>query len=375
MNRIVIIALIGVITFACKEEKVGLDKLKSNKELLQSQYAALGDEIAKLDAEIAKYDTVKRYVLVTTTPIESNTFVHFFEVQGAIEADKNVVLYPEIGGIIKGIRVREGERVQKGQVLIDLDIEVIELQIKEVESSLELAKTTYERQARLWDQKIGSEMQYLQAKNQKESLETNLATLNAQMRKNRIEAPFDGVVDEIWAKVGEMTSPMTEVVRLVNLDRVYIKADVSEAYLGKISKGTDVEVFFPAFDFSVSSTVDFLGNFINPNNRTFSIQVQVPNKENRIKPNLMAYVRIKDFEQKDALIIPDRLIQENPNGGKYVFVAKESKGVTSVEKKELKIGLSYKNKSMVIDGVDAATILVDKGARSIKDGQKVQVVL
>lgn len=374
MNKIITIALLAILAMACTTEKVGLEKLKSDREVLHREYAALGDEISQLDAEISKYDTTKRHVLITTTPVITNTFAHFFEVQGAIRADKNVILYPEFGGIIKRIKVNEGDRVQKGQVLMELDIELIQLQINDVKTGLDLAETTYQRQKRLWEQKIGSEMQYLQAKNQKETLENQLASLKAQMKKNSIVAPFAGVVDEIWPKEGELTSPMTQALRLVNLDEVHIKADVSEAYLGKVSRKTDVEIYFPAFDKTIKAQIDYLGNVINPNNRTFKIHVNVSNKENNIKPNLMAYVRVKDFEQENAIIVPDRLIQENPSGGKFVYVARARTGLTSVKKVMIKTGLTYLNNTLVTSGIEASSILVDKGARSVKDGQKVQVV-
>lgn len=374
MNRILFLALLAILTFSCKKEQAGLDKLKADRALLHNQIVALDQKISMLDIEIAKFDTVKRPVLITTMPIESNHFEHFFEVQGTIEADKNVVLYPEIGGLIKYIHVKEGDKVRRGQKLVTLDSELIELQLKELETSLELSTTSYERQKRLWDQNIGSEMQYLQLKNQKESLENRIATLQAQKRKYRLAAPFTGVVDEIWSKTGEMTSPASQVLRLINLDNVYINADVSEAYLGKISEKSDVEVYFPSYGKIINAQVDFLGNYINPNNRTFRIQVNVPNEDNLIKPNLMAYLRIKDFEQAQAFILPDRLIQENPSGGKFVYIAKNKSGITTVYKKDIQIGLSYKNKTLIHAGVDSSTILVNKGARSIKDGQTVQVV-
>lgn len=374
MNKILTAATFVALLFSCTPEKEGIEKLIEERDQVQTQYEELGARLAELNAQLEKQDTAKRYILITTMPVKVAEFQHYFEVQGNIEADKNVMLYPEAGGVIRNILVDEGERVKKGQVLVDLDTEIIELQIKEVETSLELATTTYERQKRLWDQKIGSEMQYLQAKNQKETLETNLASLNAQLRKNRIVAPFDGVVDEIFPKMGELTSPQTQVLRLVNLDKVYIKADVSEAYLGKVKEGTEVEVYFPAFDETVEAKIEMTGNFINPNNRTFKITVNIDNKDNFVKPNLMAYVKIKDFEKENALIVPERLIQEMPNGGKFVYTSENESGVTVVNKKDIKTGLSYQNETMVLSGISSNDIIVDQGARSIKDSQTVKAI-
>lgn len=374
MNKIFTITALTLVLFSCTPEKEGVEKLISDRDALQSEFDEIGAQLSELNAQIEALDTAKRHILITTLAVKQDNFTHFFEVQGNIEADKNVLLYPEMGGVIRRILVEEGQRVKKGAVLVDLDTELVELKIKEVENSLELSTTTYDRQKRLWDQKIGSEMQYLQAKNQKESLENNLASLKAQLRKNRVVAPFDGIIDEIFPKEGELTSPQTPMLRLVNLDKVYVKADVSESYLGKVQKGTEVEVFFPAFNKSVNAEVDMTGNFINPNNRTFKINVNIDNKDNFVKPNLMAYVKIKDFEQSNAIIVPERLIQEMPDGSKFIYVAGKSKGVTTVSKRDLKIGLSYKDETLVVSGLSASDVLVNKGARSIKDGQTVQVM-
>lgn len=373
MNKILTITAFTLVIFSCTPEKEGLDKLISERDALQTQFDEISNQLSALNAKIEALDTTKRHILITTIPVKQDNFTHFFEVQGNIEADKNVLLYPEMGGVIRNILVVEGQKVKKGDVLVDLDTELVELSIKEIETSLELATTTYERQKRLWDQKIGSEMQYLQAKNQKETLENNLASLKAQLRKNRVVAPFSGVIDEIFPKEGELTSPQTRILRLVNLDKVYVKADVSEAYLGKVAKGTEVEVFFPAFNKSIQAAIDMTGNFINPNNRTFKINVNIDNEDSFVKPNLMAYVKIKDFEQADGIIVPERLIQEMPNGSKFIYVAEKGTGVTKVSKTDIEIGLSYNNETLVISGLNANNILVDKGARSIKDGQTVQV--
>ncbi len=375
MNRILFFSIAILLAVSCKqEEKADLNSLKAKREALRQRIAGIEDSIAVLDQQIEKLDTNKRYTLITTVPVEEKTFQHFFEVQGVIEADKNVTLYPEMGGVVRSILVKEGQKVNKGQVLIDFDTELIRLQIKEVETNLELAQTAYDRQKRLWDKKIGSEMQYLQAKNQKETLEASLSTLKAQLRKNQITAPFSGIIDEIWPKLGELTSPQTRAIRLVNLDKVYLKADVSEAYLGKIDVGTDVEVYFPAFDTTAIAKVAMIGNYINPNNRTFQIQVNLENTQNHIKPNLMAYLRVKDFEQENAVVVPERLIQENPTGGKFLFVASDSKGVVKVSRIDVEVGQTYKSQTMVSQGLSANAVLVDKGARSIKDNQEVRIV-
>lgn len=378
ITRNLIIALIATLMIACapgkkQVEDESLAGLKTKRADLQNSINALNREIEELDLKIEKLDTAKRLALVTTIPVMQKQFNHFFEVQGIIEADKNVTLFPEMGGTVRKILVKEGQKVNKGEALINLDTELIELQIKELKTNLALATTTFERQERLWNQKIGSEMQYLQAKTQKESLETSLASLEAQLRKNKVIAPFSGIVDEIWPKVGELTSPASPVVRLVNLDKVYISADVSESYISKVKKGTAVEVYFPAFEKHFPAEVNTVGNFINPGNRTFRVTINVDNTSNLIKPNLMAYVKIRDLSVDSALVVPQRLIQEDPNGNNFIYTVKDSKKKTTAYRIPVTTGKTYKKETLITSGISADAILVDKGSRSIKNNQTVLV--
>lgn len=377
-SRILILTIAASLFFACapKEETTtdnSLSGLKAQRTQLQKEINGLNKQISDLDISIAKLDTAKRLALVTTLPVMEKQFDHFFEVQGIIEADKNVILYPEMGGTVRQISVREGQKVSKGEILVSLDTELIELQIKELQTNLELATTTFERQKRLWDQKIGSEMQFLQAKAQKESLETSVATLKAQLRKNRIVAPFSGIVDEIWPKIGELTSPASPVIRLVNLDKIYLSADVSESYIATVKKGTVVEVNFPAYDITVPAKVKMVGNFINPGNRTFKVTVDVENRDNMIKPNLMGYLKIRDFSVDSGIVVPQRLIQEDPNGNNFIYTVKNSKKKTTAYRKPVKVGPTYKKETLIISGITTGAILVDKGSRSIKNDQTVLV--
>jgi membrane fusion protein (multidrug efflux system) len=271
--------------------------------------------------------------------------------------------------------VREGQQVAKGTLLMTLDGAIVARNIDEVKTQLELATALFEKQSRLWKQQIGSEVQYLEAKNRKESLETRLATLQSQFNLTRIRAPFDGVIDEIFPKKGELVGPATPVIRLVNLKEVHINSDVSERYVGQLKKGTPVIVEIPNTGLIFESEVMQVGQYIKPDNRTFRIQVRVPNQEGLFKPNLLASVRIRDYQVDSAVTIPNSLLLQTPEGNDFVFVVKGGNGQSaSVHKTIVKTGRSYSGRTEILEGLDKGATIVEKGARSVKDGQRVQVI-
>lgn len=374
MKKYIFISL-GLLLAACGGDEE-LAMLKEKKAELETNMSEMRAEIKELDQKIAKLDTTtqKKLALVSTIPVEVKTFTHYFEVHGNVEADKNVSLYPETQGTIKRISVKEGDRVKKGQLLAVLDTEIIKNNISEVETSLELATTVFERQNRLWSQKIGSEIQFLEAKNNKESLENRLNTLRSQLDMSMIKAPFAGVIDEIFPKEGEMASPQQPMLRLINLDKVYVKSDVSEAYLSKIRKGNSIEVNFPSIEKEMTSEIALIGQYINPENRTFKIQVDVDNYDQAIKPNLLAILKIKDYEKENAIVIPSNVIQQDASGNDYVFVIDRSTGEDKVQKVVIEKGYSYRNTTVVLKGLNAKSELVYKGARSVQDGEQIKII-
>jgi len=282
-----ILSLLFLIS-SCKEKaevSTNIQTLQTQKIDLKKQIDSLSSELKELEIQLAKLDTSKKYALVTTRPVEAKNFKHYVNIQGVVKADKNIELKPELGGTVKAIYVKEGSFITAGQTIMQLDDSTIQNSISELNTQLNLAKTTFERQQRLWDQKIGSEMQYLQAKAQKEGLENNLNSLYTQSRKMKVKAPFSGIVDEIFPKKGELTSPQMPVARLMNLDKVYIEADLTERYLPIVNQGSEVILNFPSIHKEINSKISQISNYINPDNRSFKVKINISNSDKKIKPN------------------------------------------------------------------------------------------
>jgi RND family efflux transporter MFP subunit len=240
----------------------------------------------------------------------------------------------------------------------------------ELQTQLELASTTYERQKRLWDQNIGSEIQFLQSKAKKEGLENRIESLKAQAKKLKISAPFSGTVDEVFSKIGGLANPMAPAIRLVNLKQVHVESEVTETYLKYIQKGTAVELFFPTIGKNISTKVSQVGNYINPNNRSFKIRINVDNPKNELKANLLADLKINDFKQ-NGIVIPTKLIQKDRKGDSYVYTLKKEKEGYLVEKTYIVEKMTYSNETFIADGLLEGALLVDKGARLIKANETV----
>ncbi len=306
---------------------------------------------------------------ITAMQLSKANFSHYFTVQGVVEAAQNAQLFPEMGGRITSIPVKEGDKVRKGQILMMLDSRVVDNQISEIKSRLNLAKIVYEKQKSLWDQEIGSEIQYLEAKNNYESLQRNLETLEAQRSMYVVSAPFSGIVDEVLPKVGEMANPAMPAFRLINMDDVYVKADITERYLDKIKAGDSVKVTFPSLNHEVMTTIGRMGNYINPNNRTFKIRLDLPNDDRKLLPNLLAEINVRDYHVSEAITIPTDLVQLTPTGQEFVYIIDNGLAV----KKEITTGMSYDGEFEVTSGLAGTEMLIDKGARSIKDGDEVEI--
>jgi len=362
---------------ACSAKKPNdeLSKLRREKDSLETVKAGINAELAKLEGRITELDTARKYALITTIAAEKGVFNHYVSALGELRSDKNVLLLAESSGTIESVNVSTGDFVRKGQLLVAIDAAVVERNIDEIKVQLELAKTIYAKRDALWKQNIGSEVEYLQAKNNKESLESRLKTLESQLAMSRLKAPFDGYVDEVAAKVGEMASPAAPLVRLVSLRDVYIEADLSESYLRKVRKGSPVLAKFPALGSQIETSVSQVGSFIKPENRTFKIRIDLKNPSDELKPNLIANLEIRDYTQAEAVSIPNRVIQQSPDGKSYVYLfepaadGKKGKAVRTF----IEIGQSSNNRTEVLRGLNGSEMLIDKGARSIKDSETVEI--
>mgnify|MGYP001227072117 CR=1 FL=1 len=313
-------------------------------------------------------------VPVKVQEMKYQKFSSYFEVNGIIEAENQAFVSPEINGQIKSILVEEGQRVLKGQLLVKLNTEVTQKSIEELKTRLDLAQIAFNKQKSLWDQKIGSEMQYLQSKNNLESLEKSLETLDAQMEMASIRAPFSGIVDEIFQKEGEIASPGRQVIQLVNLSNIIINADVSESYISKISKGDSVLVSFPSYpDIELKVPVFRTGNIINPSNRTFTVQLKMRNIEEKLKPNLMAVLKIKDFAADSVFVIPSLIVKQDLSKGKFIFKVVENNGVKEASKTYVKTGISSNNRTVIKEGLKEGDEIIVEGYNMVSTGIPVDI--
>ena len=341
MKHILIIATASLLLIACGGDKQGisvenliangdLEAIKAKKTELKSEITALNDQVAQLDAVLKENDTVKKEVLVTAVTIKDTLFKHFVEVQGNVETKQNVLIYPEYQGTLTRVLVKEGQIVSKGQTLARIDDGGLGSQVAQLEAQAALAKTTFERQKRLWDQKIGSEIQYLQAQTQYESAENAVKQLRSQLGKTSVRAPFSGVIDDVITDQGTVVSPGQAIFRIVNLSNMYVSAEVPESYLKSIVPGKTVAIELPVLGETIQSTIRQTGNYINPANRTFSVEVAVPKNSKNVKPNLTARLSINDYTAENAILIPLNVINENSEGEQYVYTAVSNSGDSNV---------------------------------------------
>ena len=373
-NHIILSIGAAILLASCQPtEETSLSKLKEKKTTFETQIDSINELLISVISEIALLDTVKKAPLVASTSIERSDFNHYFRVQGNVESDKNATLFPETQGLIKAIYVKEGQNVSKGQKLLALDNDIIANNIAEVEISLSLATDVFQRQERLWDQNIGSELQFLEAKNRKESLEKTIATLRKQQAMAVLRAPFSGVVDKIFPKVGEMGSPQSRAISVVNLNQLHTKADVSEKYLSKVKSKVPVTVYFGEGLDTISGVISNVGSSINPANRTFEIKVDFKEKSDFLRPNLMAEVEINDFKADSVIVLPSSYILQDIQGDSFVYRVEKKNGKTIAKKNILEPGLSYKGKTMILSGLTGAETLVTDGARKLVDGQEIRI--
>lgn len=371
MRKYIGIGILACLGVACSPAKYQAAKLKAEKDSLNTVKTEIMDRILAIDAELEKLDTTKKLQVVTTTMVQNVNFEHFFNIHGTIEVAENALVFPQAGGRILKIHVSEGSMVKRGQKIASLDAEVMNNTIAEVNTQLSLAKDAFEKQERLWNKKIGSEMQYLQAKTNYESLVKKLKTLQTQKDQFSVVAPFDGVVDEIFPKVGEMAAPQMQFCRVINLDQVYIKADVSEDYIDVIKEGTKVKVNFPSLEKEMEASISRVGNFINKGNRTFKVRINIANEGHVLKPNLLADLSIRDYFEENAPVVPTRLIQQDKTNQEFIYgLDKENK----VYRINVKTGKSQDNQTIILEGLgEEVHTLVDKGAKSVQSGETVEI--
>ena len=352
-----------------------LKVIREKKNEISTEYENLRNELAKLENAIARIDPNKKIPLVTAYTVNDTTFNHFVEIQGSVQTKENLVLTPEYSGLLSRIYVKEGQYVKRGQTLARIDDGGLSQQLSQLEIQAQLAKTTFERQERLWNQKIGSEIQYLQAKSAYESQQAAVNQLKSSLSKTTIRAPFSGIIDEIMTEQGSVVAPgQTPILRIVSLNNMYVEANVPERYISSIKTGTSVDVDIPVIGKTIPAKVRQTSSYINPSNRTYMIEVAIPNKEKNIKPNLTARLRINDYTSDKALLIPQNLISENADGDQYVYVIEDNNGKQVAVQKTITTGKTQNNLVEVSEGITANSKIVQEGARSVKNNQEVKIL-
>jgi len=359
MKKIAIL-LSAIVFVSCMAKKPDdkADNKNQNKE---------NTEVVSENTQSANITKVK---ILAVTPQE---FKHKFTVSAAVEAVKYAAISPEMNGRITKIFVSEGQVVAKGTLLAQLDDRLFQSQLKSAQIGLELADTLYNKQKELWDKKIGTEVQFLQVKNRKESLENQIATLKVQISMTQIRAPFSGIVDRIYQKEGEIANPARQLFDFVNLSELYINTDVSEDYIGKVKRGDDATITFPAFpDLKIKTKVYRSGNIINPSSRSFRVRFRIANTKNRIKPNLVAKVLLSDYQSDKALLVPSIVIQRDMQG-EFVYKAEKSNGKTFARKQYIKTGLSEGANTQVTGGINAGDNVIVEGYNLVRKDQQIAV--
>ena len=388
MKNIYLIFLTAIVLSACSNKKdLSVDeilatndvvKISSKKLEIDTELERLTTSLNKLNSKLNSLNKDKNTPLITTFKAKEQVFDHFIELQGNVQTKQNVLVYPEMPGILKKVFVKEGQKVAKGQPLAVIDDGGLSKQILILESNEQLAKTTYERQKRLWDQKIGSEMQFLQAKTSYNTQKNSTNQLKQQLGKFIIKAPFTGIIDDVFKEKGTVVAPGqgAEIFRIINLSDMYIETDVPENYITSITKNKSVEVNFPILNETIHSKIRQVGNFINPSNRSFKIEVDVPNLEGKIKPNLTAKLKLNDYTNTNAILIPQSIISENAKGQQFIYIIRDKKENTLAvaERLVIETGKTQGDFIEVTKNLTSDTEIIMEGARSVNSGQVVKVI-
>ncbi|POY40484.1 efflux RND transporter periplasmic adaptor subunit [Flavobacterium alvei] len=375
-KKIFLIATVSLVLFACgkNENSTNIDDLIASKNVkeLQAKKALIQGDLTKIDEALAILDVKTEEALVSVQTVKDTVFSHYLEIQGSIDTKENILVQPEYQGTLVSLNAKAGQRVSKGQILGRIDDAGLSQQVASLENQYALAKTTFERQKNLWNQKIGSEIQYLQAQTQMVSAQRGVAQIKAQLAKTIIKAPFTGTIDEVFVEKGQVVAPSAQgLMRIVNLSNMYVSTSVPETYIGKLKVGTEVDVVLSSLGKTYKGKVRQIGNFVNPNNRSFGIEVSVPNPENLLRPNQVANLKIIDYVSKDAVVVPTNVIQEDGQKNNFVFVVTNSNGKTGIAKKVIvKLGQSSGNVTEILSGLSSEVIIVTEGANAVSEGMK-----
>lgn len=365
----IIVAAFGMIAISCSQKERTVEQINAEVVKTRNQITGLSAKLTQLEQELTAKQPVKE-VKITKVAVETvkrMNFSDYIQSNGMVEAVKAASISPEMSGKIESIPVKVGQSVRRGQLLLTMDSKVMQNGISELEKGYELVTTLFDKQKELWDQGIGSEMQFLEVKNRKESMERTMNTLKSQMEMTRIYAPFDGRVEKIAMKVGELATPGRGIIDVVNVSNLYVNTEVSEAFMQTVSKGDTVTIDFPNLPGVVRTVpIAYKGDVINPQSRTFSIRVEIPNRGQEIKPNMLANMKIRVIDLKDAVLVPTTLIRQDV-GGPFVYIVRSS-SAPAAQKVYLKTGNSDGNMTVVESGLTGGEMIISQGYNQVKEG-------
>lgn len=369
-NKTLILAMLVLFAIACSksgDKKAELTSLKKERDAIEAKIRAL-------EAELTNTENASgiKMISVLVTEAQPTEFNHYLEVQGKVDGEDNIAVSAQMAGILTSVFVKEGDAVKKGQILAQLDNNVLKQQIESIKTQLSFATSIYIKQKALWDKQIGSEIQYLTAKNNKESLEFNLATLNDQLEMTKIKSPINGTVEEVNLKVGQMASPGLPAIRVVNFSSVKVVAEVAEAYAPSIKPGNQVIVSFPDFNTEVEAKINFTSKYINPVNRTFLTEVRLGTSKVDYRANMIAVVKINDYKNLSAFVIPVSLVKDS-SSGKFIYLAKEDNGNYKAQRQIVTVGNTYNGMAEITGGIKAGDKIITTGYNSLMDGQIVKI--
>jgi len=370
MKKLIFFLSIVIFT-GCSDSGNGTDK-KAELEKLKKEQAELKIRINKLEAEIAANDTGEvKSKLVAITDIAPQPFSHFIEVQAKVEGDEDVLLSPETAGTVTSINVKAGDKVNRGQTLAVIDDKLIKQSIVELQSQLDLAVQLFTRQKNLWDQNIGTEVQYLQAKTNKESLESRMGTLKEQLSMTRIKSPINGTVDNVDIKIGQTVAPGFPAIRVVNLSSLKVVGEIAESFISYVKKGNDVVLFFPDQNKEVKSKIDYSGSRIDPLNRTFNVEVHLPDKNQDFHPNMVVVMKIVDYSNKEAFVLPINAIQKSTDG-EFVYAAIQEGNKLIAKRKIVQSGVNYNGLTEIKSGLETGDKIITNGLLNVIEGDVIK---
>jgi len=370
MKKIIYYSALIAFLVSCSQntdKKVELEKLKTQHDQLATQIAQLEAEI---NPEGSKAE--QKAITVKVTPSVACVFNHYIDVQGTVDGDQNIAVSPQMPGIVTAVYVKEGSPVKRGQVMAELDAQVLKQSLEEVNTQLALATSIFQKQSALWEKKIGSEVQYLQAKAGKESLELRASTMKEQLQMAKVISPISGTVESVPLRVGQMASPgmPTSAIRVINMNVAKISADVAETYATRIKNGNDAMVSFPDLGKDIETKLNFTSRFIDPTNRTFKVECKISSKEVELRANMIAYIKIKDYTNEKAFCLPINQVQSNREG-KFVYIAKPEGSGFVAEARPVKTGMDYDGTIEILEGISAGEKVITSGYQTLNVGDKI----